>query len=212
MKENKKIILVANSKYTFDINQQISEDDIIVRFNLPLASTLTPTGYRTDLIFLANTVDVVQKKLKPYSKFIKFTKTINNKFTIIFPYSDDLIKTIKPLYKKKVFIFFKKLTENFNNIQYLSFLESLGNTVVVMPEHFYLDLKKEVDVDTKNILSTGILAANYFLKNPKYQNYDIYLHGFSFEGWDGHAWDKEKNYIKKLIEIKKINIFQNLER
>lgn len=211
MKENQKIILIANSKHTFDINQHISTNDIIVRFNLPLASTLAPTGYRTDLIFLANTVDVVQKKIRPDSKFIKFTRTINNKFSIIFPYSDNLIKIIKPLYKKKTFIFFKKLTKNFNNIQYISFLKSMGNTVIVMPDHFYLDLKKEVDADTKNILSTGILAANYFLKNPTYQNYDIYLHGFSFEGWDGHAWDKEKSYISNLIRNKKFHIFQNPE-
>lgn len=209
MKENQKIILIANSKHTFDINQYISTNDIIVRFNLPLASTLAPTGYRTDLIFLANTVDVVQKKIRPDSKFIKFTRTINNKFSIIFPYSDDLIKIIKPLYKKKTFIFFKKLTKNFNNIQYINFLKSMGNTVIVMPDHFYLDLKKEVDADTKNILSTGILAANYFLNNPTYKNYDVYLHGFSFEGWDGHAWDKEKSYIENLIKNKKIHIFQN---
>ena len=208
MNENPKIILIANSDYTFDINSHISEQDIMVRFNLPKASTLAPTGQRTDLLFLANTVDVVQKKMKPNSKFIKFTKTVENPLTIIFPYSDELIKTIKPLYKRKVFIFLKKLTENFNNIEYINFLNNLGHKVNVIPDDYYLNLKHQVDPDTKNILSTGIIAMNYFLKKPKYQNYDLYLHGFSFEGWDGHAWDKEKQHIEKLIQSNRIHIFQ----
>lgn len=207
MNTNPKIILVANSDHTFNINSYISDKDIIVRFNLPKASTLAPTGNRTDILFLANTVDIVQKKLKNHSKFIEFIQTIENQFTIIFPYSDDLIKQIKPLYKKKIFIFFNKLTPNFNNIAYLKFVKSIGNSVQVMPDHYYLDLKKEIDPNTKNILSTGIIAANFFLKNPMYQSYDIYLHGFSFEGWDGHAWDKEKNYIENLIRLNKIHLF-----
>ncbi|GEM_PF-1990440 len=207
MNTNPKIILVANSDYTFDINSYISDKDIIVRFNLPKASTLAPTGNRTNFLFLVNTVDIVQKKLKNHSKFIEFTKTIKNKFTIIFPYSDDLIKKIKPLYKKKIFIFLKKLTPNFNNIEYLKFLESTGNTVQVLPDSYYLDLKKLIDPDTKNILSTGIIATYFFLNNPIYQNYDIYLHGFSFEGWDGHAWNKEKKFIENLIQSNKIHLF-----
>lgn len=211
MKENKKIILIANSDHIFDINKYISDHDIIVRFNLPKATTLQATGTRTDLLFLANSVDVVQKKLKPRSKFIHFLQNINNEFTIIFPYSDDLIKINKPKYKKKTFIFFKQLTDNFNNIEYSNFLKNQGYSLEIMPDEYYLDLKKEVDPDSKNILSTGFLAANYFLRNPIYKDYDVYLHGFSFEGWDGHNWDKEKEYMNNLIQHHKIHIFPNIE-
>lgn len=207
MKENKKIILIANSEHIFDINQYISDNDIIVRFNLPKASTLALTGNKTDLLFLANSVDVVQKKLKPHSKFINFLQSIKNEFTIIFPYSDNLIKINKPKYKKKTFIFFKKLTDNFNNIEYSDFLKNQGYALEIMPDEYYLDLKKKVDPDSKNILSTGFLAANYFLRNPEYKDYDVYLHGFSFEGWDGHNWDKEKQYMNEMIEQHKIHIF-----
>ena len=207
MKVNKKIILIANSEHTFDINQYITETDIIVRFNLPKSTTLTKTGQRTDILFLANSVDVVQKKLKANSKFIKFLQTINNPFTIIFPYSDNLIKINKPKYKKKTLLFFKILTDNFNNIEYSNFLKGLGYTLEILPDYYYLDLKKQVDPDTKNILSTGFLAANYFLNNPIYQDYTVYLHGFSFEGWDGHNWDKEKEYMNEMIKNHKIHIF-----
>lgn len=33
----------------------------------------------------------------------------------------------------------------------------------------------------------------YFLNNEKYINYDIYLCGFTFQGWSGHDWEQEKN-------------------
>lgn len=206
-KPHKKIILIANSDHTFDINAYIGEDDLIVRFNIPKATTLEPTGTRTNILFLANSVDVVQKKLKPNSKFIQFAQNIENNFTIIFPYSDELIKINKPLYKKKTFIFFKKLTDNFNNIQYISFLNNLGYQVKVLEDHYYFELKQKVDPDTKYILSTGIIAANYFLQNPDFQDFDLYLHGFSFQGWDGHAWDSEKKYMNDLINAGKIQVF-----
>ena len=207
MYDFKKIILIANSDHTFDINSFIRDDDLIVRFNLPKKSTLLSTGQRTDLLFLANSVDVVQKKLKPNSHFIQFISKIPNTFKIVFPYSDDLIQLNKPFYKKKCFIFFRKLSANFNNIEYLSFLRGLGYQVDVMPDHYYLELKQKVDPDSKSILSTGILAADFFLNNPQYQDYQVYLHGFSFEGWAGHAWDKEKNHINRLIQQKKIHTF-----
>lgn len=210
MEKNKKIILIANSDHVSDINKYISEHDIIVRFNLPKAATLQLTGNRTNLLFLANSVDIVQKKLRPNSKFLNFLQSIKNDFTIIFPYSDNLIKINKPKYKKKTFIFFKQLTDNFNNNEYSKFLKNQGYHLEIMLDEYYLDLKKEVDPDSKNILSTGFLAANYFLRNPIYKDYDVYLHGFSFEGWDGHNWDKEKEYMNSMIQNHKIHTFSNI--
>ena len=135
MRNKRKVIIVANSDHVFDINNHIQEKDLIVRFNIPKISSLKPTATRTDFLFLANSVDVVQKKLRNNSKFIRFLSTIDNKFTVVFPYSDELIKMNKPQYKKKIFIFFRKLTNNFNNSQYISFLNQLGFNVHVLADH-----------------------------------------------------------------------------
>lgn len=209
MKEKRKIILVANSPYVFDIKDRISKEDLIARFNLPEPSTLAPTGNKTDFIFLANTVDVIQKKMRPNSNFFQFTQSIEGKFKVIFSYSDNLIQQINPFYKKRNFLFFKKLTKNFNNVEYIQLLESLENDFLVLPEHYYLDLKNKIDPDTKTIISTGLIATHYFLNDPKYQDFDVYLHGFSFEGWHGHAWDKEKQYIQNLIDSNNVHLFNN---
>ena len=208
MKNTKhKIILIANSDHAFDINQHITDQDIIVRFNYPKPSTLETTGQRTDILFLANAVDIVQKKLRENSKFMRFIQNKQKNLLIVFPYSDDLIKINKPQYKKKIMLFFRKLTDNFNNSYYLNFLISRGYQVKVMPEQYYFDLKTKIQYESKNILSTGVLATYFFLHHPQYQNYKIYLHGFSFEGWDGHDWDKEKKYIHSLIQMGSIHTF-----
>lgn len=208
MSNKKKIILVANSAHVFDINSSIQPEDLIVRFNLPLSSTLPKTGYRTDILFLANSVDIVQKKLKKNSKFMQFIQSNKENLKIYFAYSDELIKINKPMYKKKKFIFFNQLQPNFNNIAYLSFLNQAGFTdVEVLEDHYYLNLKNNIDPDSNRILSTGLIASYYFLNHAQYEDYDMYLHGFSFEGWDGHAWNEEKKFIDGLIEINKVHLF-----
>lgn len=211
MSKNKKIILVANSEHVFDINAHIHSEDLIVRFNLPLISTLEKTSQRTDLLFLANSVDIVQKKLRKNSKFIQFLQRQNNHqdLKIFFPYSDDLIKINKPYYKKKTFIFFKQLMPNFNNTQYISFLNQQGfSNIEILKDHYYLDLKKKISPNSEKIISTGVIASYFFLNHPSYQDFDLYLHGFTFEGWNGHDWEEEEKFIHDHITMNKIHTFE----
>lgn len=205
--EKNKIILIANSDLVFDINNQITPQDIIVRFNIPKSSTLTRTTYRTDFLFVANTVDLLHKKLNKKSKFMKFIQNMDNNFKIIFPYSDQLIKKNKPYYRKKSLFRRDQLCINYNNTKYYKILTDLGYKVSILPEQIYLNLKDKVNLESDCILSTGLIALDYFMNNPNFKMYEIYLHGFSFEGWKGHAWDKEKLYISDLINQKKVFLF-----
>ena len=202
--KSKKIILVANAENITDINHYLAHDDLIVRFNIPKTSTLEPTGLRTDILFLANTVDILDKKLKKNGKFLKFSKKYNQQFQIIFPYSDNLIKIINPTYVKKRF-FICEILNNFNNFYYIKLLNSYGFEVEILDEESYFSLQEKIS--SNQIISTGLIAVNYFLNNPKYFNYDLYLHGFSFEGWSGHNWSKEKEFVESLKKIRKLHTF-----
>lgn len=65
--------------------------------------------------------------------------------------------------------------------------------VKVMDQSYYWAAKNLMNKDSSSILTTGFIAMYYFLNNEKYINYDIYLCGFTFQGWSGHDWEQEKN-------------------
>jgi hypothetical protein len=56
--------LVANSDKIINLNDFINETDIIVRFNKPHKEKIENTGNRTDILFLANTVDLMEDRIK----------------------------------------------------------------------------------------------------------------------------------------------------
>ena len=45
--------------------------------------------------------------------------------------------------------------------------------------------------------STGIFAIEYILDQPRFARYDKLLFGFSFQGWEGHAWETEREIVEE---------------
>lgn len=203
--QSKKIILVANSDHIFNINSVINDQDLIVRFNIPSKQKIKITGHRTDFLFLANTVDLMERRLRN-KEFNNFVGTLKNT-NIFFPYEDDLIDKINPICRlvyRKFFIKFKKDVKNSNNNKYINYFFEKNMKVKVMDQSYYWAAKNLMNKDSSSILTTGFIAMYYFLNNEKYINYDIYLCGFTFQGWSGHDWEQEKKYILNLIANQKI--------
>ena len=205
--ESKKIILVANSDEILNINDLINDQDIIVRFNIPDKQNIERTGCRTDILFLANTVDLMEDRLK-CAKFNHFIDTLENT-AVFFPYEDDLISEINPTCKvvhKKFFIKFKEYISNANNAKYIDYFDEKNIDISIMDQSYYWIAKDLAKINDSSILSTGFLAMTYFLNNREYSNYDIYMCGFTFEGWSGHSWNKEKRCVLDLKSDSKIHL------
>lgn len=49
----------------------------------------------------------------------------------------------------------------------------------------------------KPLPSAGILVIERALACADFDNYDKYLLGFTFEGWEGHSWELEKKLVKE---------------
>jgi hypothetical protein len=47
--------------------------------------------------------------------------------------------------------------------------------------------------------STGIRVIAHVLSQSRFQGYKVYLVGFGFEGWSGHAFDAERHYIEDRL-------------
>lgn len=48
--------------------------------------------------------------------------------------------------------------------------------------------------------SSGAVVLDYFIHNPEYMNYRIYLYGFTFSGWFGHPWLLEERLVNYYAE------------
>lgn len=206
--QSKKVILIANSSNVLNINERINDQDIIVRFNIPDKQKIELTGNRTDILFLANTVDLMEARLKD-KNFHNFIDTLNNTI-IFFPYEDELIDKINPTCKivhKFFFIKFKKYIKNSNNYKYVNYFFQKNIQVNVIDQSYYWIGKNLMNIDNSSILSTGFIALQYFLNNEEYIDYDIYLCGFTFQGWSGHDWDQEQKCILNLKANNKIYTF-----
>ncbi|MDS7927888.1 hypothetical protein RMB13_00005 [Acinetobacter sp. V102_4] len=209
---SKKIILVANSDDIPDVNGMINDQDIIVRFNIPNEKKIGITGRRTDILFLANTVDLMERRLKD-KKFNDFIDTLEDT-AVFFPFEDDLINKMNPIGKisyRKFFIKFKKYIRNSNNDRYINYFSEKNIKVKVIDQSYYWSAKGLMSTDNLSILSTGFIAIFYFLSNKEYTNYDIYLCGFTFHGWSGHDWEQEKICVLNLIANKKVHVFCEMD-
>lgn len=198
-----RIILFANSVFKQDISNLITNDDYLVRFNQPDESNLQLSGNRTDLLFVANTSEVMDKMVKhevfDQGVFIQ-------KPDVIFPYTNNIIKKNKPYYLKRYVSFLKLFYEkrNYNNEEYISLLGDKGIDVQVLPEKYYLNLTEKLSLEASWMPSTGLIALYYFLKHPYYKGKKIYLYGFEFKGWEGHLWQKEKKFVERLVEKEQV--------
>ena len=199
-----KIILVANSDFVIDINATIEEEDVIVRFNVPKSKTLVKTGGRTDYVFMANTVNLLQGRIR---KRYHQSNILKGNVLLVFPYSDQLIQQINPYFQPKPLLPFlaaPQKQKNWDNTKYIKLFNAEGVKVQVLSENFYYQAQAVLNILDGHILSTGFIALFYFLHHPNYQSHDIYLNGFSFEGWVGHNWDVEKQYIHQLVQDGKV--------
>ncbi|MDY7373227.1 hypothetical protein UE233_11345 [Acinetobacter oleivorans] len=154
--QSKKIILVANSDHIFNINSVINDQDLIVRFNIPSKQKIKITGHRTDFLFLANTVDLMERRLRN-KEFNNFVGTLKNT-NVFFPYGDDLIDKINPIYRliySKFFIKFKKDVKNSNNNKYINYFFEKNMKVKVMEQSYYWAAKNLMNKDSSSILTTG---------------------------------------------------------
>lgn len=178
------IIIVGNSEEAESIKKEINAEDIIVRFNKPNPSC----KLKADILFVANGPQMVARRqilfnglLSPHAKIVwryKWQDIILNRFEKI-PLSRKLRYVL-------FFNFFKKINQ-FNRYDQVV----LNSSIYEQCQQLTIDMP-----------SSGFLAI--YLYVTQYPNRDIYLHNFTYLGWSGHNWKREKEIINTWIKEKKI--------
>lgn len=211
-----RIILVGNAPLTKNISHLIKEDDYIVRFNLPLESSIKFTGDRTNAIFFANTDFLAKKNIEAGLLNLPLFASYPQ---IILPYDKEVILKNFPIYKVKLWGFIKYKKSNYNSEWLFKQLQQTNCDITQLSHDDYKQCLNLLDIEdipvadrtTKKayIPSTGFIALNYYLFNSNFRNIPIIMHGFTFSGWDGHAWAKEKDYVTSLHTKSRVSFFDD---
>ncbi|WAW10591.1 hypothetical protein NB640_02720 [Oxalobacter vibrioformis] len=182
-----KIWIIGNAPNKQNIDHLVNKEDIVVRFNSPNPSC----SLRADVLFIANAYENVRsRKMNINKKYLKKNTFVIYRFSLKGVFSllkkQKIFKIIKYLYR---FLFFI-LRNNLHHFKYKFFDFNLINKIAS-------DVLK-----TDKEPSSGFIIIYYFLE--KYKDAKIIMHNFTFEGWDGHPWEKEKKYVQRLIDENKI--------
>lgn len=189
-----RIFIIGNADDSDPIDHILTEKDCIVRFNKPNPSC----PIKADMLIIANGPRMVIRKTE------LFNNLLHEHCNIIWRYSINDILTSR----------YEKISLS-RKIRYPLFFYKFKrlNKFDHYPTSFY-DQSMQIKCTSLmngSIPSTGFLAI-YMLK-IQYPDIPIYLHNFTFQGWEGHNWNKEEEIIGEWLNTQQIflasSIIQN---
>lgn len=199
------IAIVGNGKLHDDDAKKIDSSRLVFRFNFPKYN-IDEGGEKTDYLFIVNSGGIALNWIKssdfltsPYFDLCK---------QVVLPWNPEIIRTIHPrrtlndvIHKRK-----KDITNEIKEILSLKNKNFFGLSYE-LNALCYRELmkyeKKSKLTKQKFVPSTGFLGIIYALTLLDEINFEsIILYGFSHQGWKGHKWGKEKNYLKNHRLIK----------
>ena len=221
-KSKKSLVIVGNASLDSDFSEIIDSCDCVVRFNdcrnyninsgiktdiLILTNTGDPSTHQTLKVMLKNRTKAEVKEELPYLKNIKqvwFVRPdlvfLYNFFKNNFP--NDHNNRNQEL-KELELIKQRNIVSEIINAQKIQKIK-----ITIISKEMYNSTWEKLlfsePIDANAIMpSTGSLGVEMILDNPIFDNYEKYIVGFTWEGWNGHLWQAEKalihNYIKNGV-------------
>lgn len=196
----KRIFIIGNAPGQETIQSLFHKDDTIIRFNQPSEQCLQSYGTRTDILFSINTWKFVQKRIQAN---LLEDNQLNQCQHIVLPYHPSILQNYhrQPSWFSACFRG-KKIDGTAAALAYFG----QKFPVTVLSRSFYLDCCQLLNIQEHELKdkvpSTGFIAIIHYLNSQPKSS--IYIHGFSWEGWDGHEWDTEKSIIQQLLNDKRI--------
>jgi hypothetical protein len=192
----RRIVIVGNGSFSRDEAAAIDNGDLVVRFNG--CRSVGEGGVRTDIVAVCNTgrpaaamIGHAAWRNSPALKSAaeiwcvrdapKFAE-LKPVFAIQYPELDD---------------FCDDYTEEF-----ASFAANSGKSFSVIPRRFHdlLDLElRGLMAGAYVVPSSGLVAIAYVIGQVAAPGDQVWISGFSHQGWDGHPFDAERGFVDRLI-------------
>ena len=197
--QKRRLIVVGNADLPRDLSEEIDSADYVLRFNRPRLLDGW-SGTKTSCLMMCNSGKPMQQKLKDHS-FLEYK----------FFKQAELITLVYHPYIMKTYFARPRLSSQLLKHRRLDWTEKAikvfggaSKDVVIKSAQFYLEACAEIGIEGNKLKewfpSTGYLGIWDCLKQFDLAEWEIYICGFTWQGWKHHAWSTEEKWVRERID------------
>lgn len=192
---SKYIVAVGNGPVPSGSAVKIDDASFVMRFNSPHHPP-AEAGRRTDALCAVNVGDHLRRWLKgDYLSSFYFSQAAR----IVLPWHPNAVKRLRiplPLTRR-----LKGQKEHWTIEAVRTFVDH-GKGVEILAEQIVLESYRELGLPLSAqpaMPSTGFVGIKHLLS--MFPEQEIHLFGFTWHGWSGHPWEKEKAWLLSHPQI-----------
>jgi len=210
----KNCFIIGNGALPYDLCASIDKADYVLRFNEPSleAGGRGWSGVRSDCLMLCNSGKPMQLKLA--SQQFLHSPFLQAAGEVILVYHPAIIRRFfkSPLITSRL-LHGRKRDWTWEVIEKIGIL---GKKITILPPQFYLQACSALGIEAEQMKtlfpSTGYLGIRYILQKFSFDEWNITLTGFSWQGWKRHAWQREEDWVRARIEEGQLNFIESSSR
>lgn len=203
----KKLFVVGNGVLLEDMSERVDASDAVLRFNEPKAS-IGMSGTKTTWLFVCNTGKPMKRRLDnpsyPTSPIVQAAELV------ILASHPIAVEKYAPKLSLLARIKGRRAEWTWACINMFG---NAGKMVAVMPVSDYEDGCRELGLEPSLLLkirtfpSTGYFGIRYALQQCPADEWDVEIAGFSWQGWQRHAWADERSWLERKVAERNIHIW-----
>jgi hypothetical protein len=203
----KRLFIVGNGVLLEDMSERVDASDAVMRFNEPKAS-IGMSGTKTKWLFVCNTGKPMKRRLDdpnyPKSPIVQAAELVvlASHPTAVEKYAPKLSLLARLKGRRAEWTW-----------ACINMFGNAGKMVAVMPVSDYEAGCRELGLEPSELLkvrtfpSTGYFGIRYALQQCPADEWDVEIAGFSWQGWQRHAWADERSWLERKVEERNIRIW-----
>jgi hypothetical protein len=194
----KRMVIVGNGPLSRDFSEHVDRADFVVRFNEPKKS-IGMSGVRTDRLIMANSGKPMQRRLNDgaliNSPIFRAAKEL------MFAYHPQIIKRY---FRHPNLMARLKGRRADWTVPAIEKFGGAGKEIRIMPPQFYERGCRELGVPVEKMHevfpSTGYFGIWHALEHYAAEEWRIEVCGFTWQGWQRHAWIDERRWVAEKVD------------
>ncbi|RJG44328.1 glycosyltransferase family 29 protein [Mesorhizobium sp. DCY119] len=195
---SKRMVIVGNGPLSRDFSAEVDSADFVIRFNEPKAS-IGMSGVRTDRLIMANSGKPMQRRLEDpaliESPIFRATKEL------MFAYHPHIIARY---FRRPNILSQLKGRRTDWTLPAIEKFGAAGKEIRIMPPQFYMEGCRVLGVPADKMHevfpSTGFFGIWHALEHYSAQEWRIEVCGFTWQGWQRHAWADERRWVGEQVD------------
>lgn len=197
-RQKKRMVIVGNGPLSRDFSHEVDAADFVIRFNEPKAS-IGMSGVRTDRLIMSNSGKPMQRRLN--DPHLIASPIFRAARELMFAYHPRIVA--RYFRKPPITAWFKGRRADWT-LPAIEKFGGAGKEIRIMPPQFYERGCRELGLPAEKMRevfpSTGYFGIWHALEHHSPDEWRIEVCGFSWQGWQRHAWADERRWVADKVE------------